>query len=79
MLEEPTPLPPPTRRPRLRRQRRVSPRDISEGDSITFADRSDEWAFIKFLITIEMGQSRYYALLGNPAALLPAATLLYRY
>jgi hypothetical protein len=35
------------------------PRDISQGDSITFADRNDEWALLHFVIAIEAGQCRF--------------------
>jgi hypothetical protein len=56
------------------------PSSFHPGTQVTVTGRpDDEYIFLQFLIAVEPGQSRLYALLGNPAALLPSPTLLHRY
>lgn len=49
------------------------------GAHVTLTGRPETYVFLKFLIAIEPGQARFFALLANPAALLASPTLIARY
>ena len=55
------------------------PSTINPGMEVTLAGRTDVYVFLQFLIHVEPGQTRLYALLGNPASMLPSPTLHSRY
>ena len=55
------------------------PHSFHTGCEITIEGRGEVYVFLKFLIQIESQQSRFYALVGNPSALLPSPTIQHRY
>jgi hypothetical protein len=57
------------------------PVNLQSGTMVTLEDDATQqpYTFLRFIILQEPGQARFWALLGNPAALLPSPTLLNRY